>query len=145
MTIKGATIRLTKCTDCVLSNLTLRFPSYSREVKELNAKPASVASTLLDGTRIALTNISLTQSNNHGLVLRGDRITVDNCLVSFTDWLGSLTYHPLGAVGNQISVRRCTVHDFGNAGVVTNIPNSPPAAQGQPQEPPRPMAVRDLP
>ena len=45
---------------------------------------------------------------------------------------------------SQIAVTRCTVHDFGNAGVVTAIPNSPPAANGRPQTPPQSLAGRKL-
>ena len=32
---------------------------------------------------------------------------------------------PLGVHGNQMRVTHCTVRDFGNAGVVTSIPNVP--------------------
>lgn len=141
---KGATLHLTDCTDCVLRNLTLRFPTYDREVKELNVPKGAVATTTVDGTGMSLTNITLTQSSNNGLVLRGDNSSLDNCLISFTDWLGSLTYRPLGVIGNQLSVRHCTVHDFGNAGVVTSLPNSPPARPGEAQQPPQPMASRWL-
>ena len=43
-----------------------------------------------------------------------------------------------------MSVTRCTVRDFGNAGVTTAIPNVAPAAPGKPQQPPEPMAGRRL-
>ena len=144
LAFKGATLQLSGCTNCSLSNLTLHFPTFDRQVKELDKAKGAVASTTISGTGIRAANITLTQSNNNGLVLSGDDITLDNCLISYVDWLGSLTYSPLGADGNQLSVQRCTVHDFGNAGVVTHLPNTPPAQAGKPQQPPQPMAGRWL-
>ena len=65
----------------------------------------------------------------------------------YTDWFGTLTYNPLGITGNHITLNRSTVAYFGNAGVVTNIPNTKPTQQGlnpPPQPPPQPMAGRRL-
>ena len=140
----GATMRVANCTGCTLTNLTLRFPTYDREVKELNAAKGAVAQTTIEGTHIRVANITLTQSSNNGLLLAGNNVSLDNCMISYTDWLGALTYRPLGVTGNQISVTRCTVHDFGNAGVVTYLPNVPPAQPGGQQKPPQPMAGRRL-
>jgi len=36
LAFKGATLTLRNCTRCALSNLTLRYPTYDREVRELN-------------------------------------------------------------------------------------------------------------
>ena len=71
---------------------------------------------------------------------------LDNSLISFTDWVGALTYAPLGVHGNQMHVTRCTVRDFGNAGVVTSIPNVAPGLQNDSgiQTSPKAMAGRYL-
>lgn len=58
--------------------------------------------------------------------------------------MGSLTYRPLGVDGNRINVTRSTISHFGNAGVVTHIPNTPPAAPGKPDPVPQPMEGRHL-
>ena len=39
-----------------------------------------------------------------GLKLSGFNISLDNCLISYTDWVGALTYAPLGVHGNQMRV-----------------------------------------
>ena len=72
MAFKGATLQLSDCVNCTLSNLTLRFPTYDREVRELNEPKGEVARTTVGGTGIRAANITLTQSNNNGLVLVGD-------------------------------------------------------------------------
>ena len=87
---------------------------------------------------------SLMYTNNNGLVLRGEYIRVQNCLIAWTDWIGSLTYTPLGAQGNHIVITNTTVEYFGNAGVVTGIPNSLPSSPGEPIPIPQPMANRYL-
>jgi hypothetical protein len=142
----GSTVRLDNCTDCELANLKFEFPTYDREVREMNAGDAKgdVATTLISGQRIAVRNVTLVQSNNNGIKLSGYNITLDNCRVGYTDWLGTLNYVPLAVDGNQMHVTRCSVHDFGNAGVVTAIPNVPPHGTDQPQEPPDPMEGRML-
>jgi len=142
----GATMRFDNCSSCALSDLTLRYPTYDREVRELNAPASSVAVTLIQGEHIQLRNLTLTQSNNNGIKLTGYNITLDNSLISFTDWVGALTYAPLGVHGNQMRVTHCTVRDFGNAGVVTSIPNVPAGLQNDSgtQKPPEPMAGRFL-
>ena len=144
LTFQGATLSLKNCTRCTLTNLTLDHPTYDREIKELNTPTGHVAATLVAGQHIALKNIVVTQSNNNGLLLNGYNVSLDNCVVSYTDWVGALQYKPLGVIGNQISVTRCTVRDFGNAGITTAIPNVAPAAPGKPQQPPEPMAGRRL-
>jgi hypothetical protein len=149
--LHGATLQLANCTRCSARNLTLSYPTYDAEVRELNNPAGKVVSTLVAGQDISLRDVVLTQSNNNGLTLHGFNISLENCLISYTDWVGSLTYHPLGVTGNQMSVRRCTVREFGNAGVVTAIPNVPaalrndtPAVPGRPQLAPDPMAGRRL-
>ena len=49
-----------------------------------------MAATLVAGQHIALKNIVATQSNNNGLLLNGYNVSLDNCLVSFTDRVGAL-------------------------------------------------------
>jgi hypothetical protein len=148
MSLKGATVRLENCTRCSLRNLTLSFPTYDREIRETRdatgAATGAVAKTLINGQHIALRDIVLTQSNNNGLTLSGFNVSLDNCLISYTDWLGTLMYQPLGVTGNQMRVTRCTVRDFGNAGVVAHLPNVPAAGPNETQRPPQPLAGRRL-
>ena len=135
------------CTQCKLKNLHLDFPTYDREVRELNAgaSKSEVAKTLIGGTDIAITNMTLTHTNNNGLVLKGENIRVENALIWYTDWIGSLTYQPLGVVGNNITITKSTVAYFGNAGVVTSIPNTPPTYPNASTPPvPEPMNGRYL-
>ena len=102
LVLKGATLHLENCTGCSLSDLALYYPTYDREVKELNNPPGTVAATVVRGRHLTVENFTLTQSNNNGLKLGGYNVSLDNCLISYTDWMGSLTYTPLGVTGNQV-------------------------------------------
>ena len=148
MSLKGATVRLDNCTRCSLRNLTLSFPTYDREIRETHnatgAATGAVAKTLIAGQHMALRDIALSQSNNNGITLSGYNVSLENALISYTDWLGTLSYQPLGVTGNQMQVTRCTVRDFGNAGVVAHLPNTLPAGLNATQPPPEPMAGRRL-
>mmetsp|Transcript_28422 Transcript_28422/g.58153 ORF Transcript_28422/g.58153 Transcript_28422/m.58153 type:complete len:694 (-) Transcript_28422:285-2366(-) len=141
MTLRGSTIRMRGCNSCSATNLDLLYPTYNREVLESDANSSKTNETLLNGTGILVTNMTLSFTNNHGLQVTGEDIIVDNVLVHSTDWLGTLKYMPLGVEGNHINVTRSTVRDFGNAGIVTKIPNTPAS---QPDPVPQPMAERWL-
>lgn len=147
LALHGAALRLDKCVGCSVANVRLTYPAYDRESRELNSHSTkgSVASTWLHGEHLRVTNFSLLYTNNHGLELSGTDIVVDNCRIGYTDWMGSLTYRPLGVSGNRISIRRCTVDHFGNAGVVTSIPNTLPVnLTTDPPPVPQPMVGRHL-
>ena len=146
--VVGGTLQLKDCRHCQLNNIFMTYPTYSRRSAELDVPKSSVAATMINGSDISIHNFSLRYSNNNGLRIGApgaNNIDVDNVLVDRTDWMGSLTYAPLHASGNNISIRRATVTMFGNAGVVTSIPNTAPhASPDAPQEPPQPMAERFL-
>ena len=137
---EGATFHLPKCSGCRVSNVQLRYPTFDADIPELNApaEKGTTASTLLSGTGSLLANTTLLYSNNHGLAVGGTNTTVDNVLVAYTDWLGTLTYVPLSLDGNGHSATRCTVAFFGNAGITSMIPNTP-ANDTQPSELPPPV------
>jgi len=142
----GAALQFRNCTDCVVNNVVLSFPTYDPEIRELNAEKGAVAATLVAGTRVNLTNLTIAQSNNWGLELQGDDIVLDNFLIASTDWVSSLNYAPLKMTGNGMVATRGTVRTFGNAGIVTAIPNSPAGLINDTgtQIPPQPMAGRSL-
>ncbi len=146
--VVGATVYLRDCRHCVLNNLHMTYPTFNRRSAELDAPKSSVAATKINGSDVKVHNLTVRFSNNNGLVVGADgahNIQVDNVLVDRTDWIGSLTYAPLQVHGNNISIRRATVTMFGNAGVVTSIPNTlPHASADAPQQPPQPMGERFL-
>jgi hypothetical protein len=84
---------------------------------------------VLIGDGNTVVNVSLTMTNNGGLEISGDHNHVENILVDNTDWLGTLSYVPLTLSGNHNTLLRSTIRRFGNAGVVTNIPNTVPNPQ----------------
>jgi hypothetical protein len=144
LTFVGCTFALDKCDGCSAVNLHLSYPTFNREIPEVNApgNRGSVATTSVSGEDIVVENVTLKYSNNNGISIAGTRINVTNCLIAYTDWLGTLTYAPLKATGNHIVISRCTVAYFGNAGVVTSIPNTAPnGPQPSNKTPPVPMPM----
>ena len=58
----GNTINLSKCTTCRVHNVEVRWPTYDREIRELNVPKGSVASTYVEGSNISIYNTSLVSS-----------------------------------------------------------------------------------
>ena len=101
--------------------------------------------TMIRGDANIVANVSLSMTNNGGMAVDGDHNQIENVLIENTDWLGTLTYVPLSISGNHNKLLHSTIRYFGNAGVVTNIPNSPPKPlkpANATQQPPQPMAGR---
>eukprot|EP01043_Picozoa_sp_COSAG02_P045522 COSAG02_NODE_4171_length_5675_cov_2.909254_1_plen_741_part_00 len=150
LVLHGGSFSLPCCHGCALEELELRYPTYNREVLEMNSGGSAtkgsgktVAKTMLVGDDNLVLNVSISNTNNGGLAVSGDRNRIVNCLVENIDWLGTLTYIPLALTGNHNKLLHTTVRDFGNAGVVTHIPNTPPAINtNHTQLPPQPMADR---
>jgi len=92
MMLRGSTIRMRGCNSCSATNLDLLYPTYNREVLESDANSSKTNETLLNGTGILVTNMTLSFTNNHGLQVTGEDIIVDNVLVHSTDWLGTLKW-----------------------------------------------------
>lgn len=90
--MRGATIRMRGCNSCSATNLDLLYPTFNREVLESDANSSKTNQTLLNGTGILASNITLSFTNNHGLQVTGEDIVVDNVLIQSTDWLGTLKY-----------------------------------------------------
>ena len=143
---KGATMKIGNCSNCTFTNQKLIFPTYSKEALESNpaGKQQNVPTTAVNGYNILLKNVQLMYTNNNGLIVRGNNVRVENCLIAWTDWIGSLKYSPLGAIGNHIVITNTTVKYFGNAGIVTGIPNTAPSSPGEPAPVPQPMSNRYL-
>lgn len=145
LTLLGGTLELWCCAGCTVSNVTLSYPTFNREIPEMDAIPGKTAKTTVAGWNNVIVDSTLTMSNNHGLAVSGSNNAVLNTLIDRTDWLGTLEYIPLAVDGgNGNRVINSTVRYFGNAGVVTSIANTPPAAQNGTQNPPMPMAGRNL-
>ena len=94
---RGCTFALRQCDGCGARNISLEYPSYSREVSFRNVpSPDTVAAvptvTLVLGNRSRIENLRLRYSNIAGLVLIGSGHTVREVLISDVDWLGSLDF-----------------------------------------------------
>jgi len=121
----GAALQFLKCNDCLVENCHLLFPVYTRELLEHCQKPKkrNTPKTLLYGDRNVVRNCSLGYASTAGLVMRGNNTLVENCVVHDICWDGSLRYVPISVAANRKTdqpggtVRRCTVFNFGNAGI----------------------------
>ena len=109
LALRGATLDLTKCIGCVVENIDLRYPRTT-EGRELNPSHSRARFVYSDQWRAAPHRQSDAALHEQPWAeCEWYRHKIDNCRVAFTDWMGSLTYVPLGATGNRISIRRCTV------------------------------------
>ena len=108
------------------------------------ATQGKVARSTISGRNNVIANLTVRMSPSSGIGIAGHDTVASDVLVEHVDWYGTLGYQPVAVYGNNISFSHSTVRFFGNAGVVTNIPNTPPAPQNGTQRPPKPMAGRFL-
>lgn len=141
-TFIGATISLQKCNDCTFTDLVFEYPTYNSTIPEANppATRGNAAGTTFSGTNLTVEKVSLRYSPNSGLYISGNNVVAKDILVEYTDWLGTLVYAPLKVSGLNVSLSQSTVSWFGNAGVVTSVPNANPTST-QPQRPGVPAPV----
>ena len=120
----GATFRFITSHHCVVEGCHLLFPSYTRELVELNAKPtrANSPGTLMAGDYNIVRNCSIAYSPTSGIGMAGRQTLVENCLVHDVCWNGSLRYPGIRMARGRRSaappggaVRHCTAYNCGNA------------------------------
>jgi len=120
----GATFRFNRCDYCVVDGCHLLFPTYTRELTDVNAERRASPRTFMFGDFNAIRNCSLGWSATVGFVVRGRQTRVENCLVHDVCWNGSLRYSGIdiaspaqGDAEPGARVRACTVFNCGNVGI----------------------------
>eukprot|EP00039_Didymoeca_costata_P024314 m.10005 g.10005 ORF g.10005 m.10005 type:complete len:696 (+) comp4179_c0_seq1:2-2089(+) len=126
MQLFGGALQMANCSACSISNVDLVYPTYNREIPEMEVPSHPSVSCQISGSHIAIEDVSLSYTNNQGLDINGFDINATNVLVQYTGWFGTLTYTPVKINGNHIRFTHGTVHHFGNAGVLSDIPNTTP-------------------
>jgi len=120
----GATFAFRNCSHCVVDGCHLLFPTYARELTELNSGRArrGTVRTWMLGDHNAVRNCSLAFSSTVGLHMAGQQNVVENSLLHDVCWNGSLRYCAIGMSPDRKSktplggtVRRNTVFNCGNA------------------------------
>ncbi len=118
----GATFALGKCASCRVTNVLVRYPSFDPDIRETLPVHGKTHTTVLSGDGNLIENVTVLFSNNDGISFSGDNGVLQNVLIAFTDYLGTLSYKPLGAYGHNMTITRTTAYAFGNAGIVTYTP-----------------------
>jgi hypothetical protein len=118
----GATFQLRNSSHCVVDNCHLLYPTYARELTELELKPVNTPRTAIYGDHNAVRNCSLAYSPTIGLLLVGRQNSVENNLIHDLCWVGSLRYVAVQMSPGQGGkaepgglVRGNTVFNCGNA------------------------------
>lgn len=120
----AATFSLRSCNHCVVDNCHLLFPTYTRELTELNAPPTRKNSprTEMVGDYNVFRNSSLAYTPLGGVSMAGRQNTAANNLIHDVCWCGSLRYVALAMGPGRDSsaapggvVRGNTVFNCGNA------------------------------
>jgi len=148
LTVRGidfmaSTFTFHNCTRCTFRDIALAYPTFNSTIPEqkANGDPAkgTVTRTEVRGDRNTLSRITLKYSPNDGLVIGGTNSQAEDILIEYVDWLGTLDYKPLGLSGTNMTLIKATVGYFGNAGVVTSVPNCLPSGIQVPPLPPPPI------
>ncbi len=121
----AATFALRGCNHCVIDGCHLLFPTYTRELAELNAPPHRHATprTEMIGDYNVFRNSSLAYTPIGGVVMSGRQNLVENNLIHDICWCGSLRYVAIamnpGSATSTVppggTVRGNSVYRCGNA------------------------------
>ena len=121
----AATFRFVNSNYSIVDDCHLMFPTYSRHLTDVLARPEPVATTLMVGSHNRIANSSLAYSATGGFSMQGSDNVLENCLVHDICWNGSLHYVAIamsagkdGSRGGPSVVRGNTVFNTGNAAIV---------------------------
>ena len=121
----ATTLRLNRCSHCVVGNCRLLFPVYARRFEERTPegkrKPEIV--TLVVGDHNVIRNTSIAFSNLGGLLVRGKHNRTENCIVHDVNWGGNIAHAGICMAGsakedNHNVMTHCTVYGVGNIGIL---------------------------
>jgi len=105
----GATFRFESCSDCVVDNCHLLYPSWAERV-------GPAAQTLILGSRNVMRNSSVIFGDGPGIVIRGEQNRLENCLIHDVDFNALDRGHGVSLSGSAKStVRNCTIFNMGSS------------------------------
>ena len=90
----GCSFKLTDCEDCVVEYCNLLYPSYARGVPnaEEKGRRKPCPGTMVSGKGNVIRSCSFEHCPNFGVVLRGEKNVIENCIVHDVNWTGTLHY-----------------------------------------------------
>ncbi|MGD8499687.1 MAG: right-handed parallel beta-helix repeat-containing protein [Phycisphaerales bacterium] len=105
----GATFKFEACTDCVVDNCHLVYPTWAKRV-------GPAAPTLIFGSRNVMRNSSVVFADGPGVTVRGNQNTLENCLIHDVDFNALDRGHGVSLSGSAKStVRNCTIFNMGSS------------------------------
>ncbi len=128
----GCTFQLTDCEDCLVEYCNLLYPSYARGVPnaEEAGKRRPCPGTNVSGRRNTIRSCSFEHCPNYGVVLQGERNTIENSIVHDVNWPGTLHYTAVALRGGKGAerpanvARHNTLYNVGNSIVTCSGPDS---------------------
>jgi len=120
----GTTFSFENTVHSVVDDCHLLFPTFARELTDLDADPKPAPQTRMSGSHNTIRNCSLAYTPLSGLVMVGPDNTLDNNLVHDVCWNGSLRYPAINLAEERPSdkwkptlVKSNTVYNCGSAGI----------------------------
>ncbi len=108
----ACSFRFTGCSDLVVDGCRLRYPTYSRHVRNPKYRTCRTA---LSGDRNCVRNCVIARASHGGLRVGGNENVVEDCLIRDVCWHGSLGYAGLNISGEANVTRHNTIYNGGNA------------------------------
>ena len=91
----ASTFLFENCSYCKVINCHLKYPTYSRTITEYDEDRKESIITKISGDHNLVDKISLSFSNNMGLMMMGNYNTVSNSIIHDINWSGTLIYPAL--------------------------------------------------
>jgi len=105
----GATFRFDSCSDCIIDNCHLLYPTWARRF-------GPAAQTLIDGSRNVIRNSSVVFGDGPGVTVTGEHNTLENCLIHDVDFNALDSGHGVSLSGSDKStVRNCMIFNMGSS------------------------------
>ena len=91
----ACSFRFEDCNYCKISNLEMKYPTYSRTITEFDQDRKESVITKIVGDNNVVDHISITYCNNLGLMVMGNNNVVNNSIIHDINWSGTLIYPAL--------------------------------------------------
>ncbi|MDP6356231.1 MAG: right-handed parallel beta-helix repeat-containing protein, partial [Planctomycetota bacterium] len=116
----ACTFTLEDAEHCRVDHCNLLFPSFARGVPDAEKPRRICAGTRVTGKDNIVRNCSLAYCATFGIQARGQRNSIENCLIHDVNWSGTLRYTGISLSGNRNdegpanAARYNTVYNVGN-------------------------------
>jgi hypothetical protein len=128
----ACTVNLNGCEDSLIEDGKALYPTYTRHYGDSfpKGKRKPMPFTGMIGNRNTVRRLGIAYANGFGILVRGVKNTVEDCVARDVNWWGNFAYGGISINGGKPEegggnvVQRCTVSHCGNVGILYYSPGA---------------------